>query len=378
MRRTKVLLMIFLSVFVFFILTSCHYIRTSPVITIEPYLIYRGDNTEMTVIWHLLEDMDSEIEWGYDSGYSLGIVETKEIDIDHTHIHTIRNLNPGRKYYYRVTFDGKSYDGSFFAAPENDSPKISFFVYADTQDHPQNHNKVAKEIIRSFKNNEEYQTFILHGGDMVGDGDDVYSWADEFFSPEYPNIREMMSSIPMQACMGNHHRNHILFWKYFPYDFVNGAYYSFDYGPAHITVIDQYSDFTIDSNQIKWVEKDLASSGKKWKFLLFHEPGYSAGLMPINHVVKRSLQPLCTRYGVSIVFTGHNHYYAKAEINGVYHITTGGGGGTLDKFSLDGISYIDVIDQSHHFCRVEISGNRLYFKAIRHDGTVIDSFTITQ
>ncbi|MBK9777870.1 MAG: hypothetical protein IPP62_16195 [bacterium] len=72
------------------------------------------------------------------------------------------------------------------------------------------------------------------------------------------------------------------------------------------------------------------SSNKPWRFVVLHEPGWSAGGgHPNNAAVQAYLQPLFVQYGVSIVFTGHNHYYARAVVDGVNHITTGGGGGPL-------------------------------------------------
>ena len=38
--------------------------------------------------------------------------------------------------------------------------------------------------------------------------------------------------------MGNHEGPATLFVKYFPYPFVGGRYWSFDYGPIHVTVVD--------------------------------------------------------------------------------------------------------------------------------------------
>ena len=58
--------------------------------------------------------------------------------------------------------------------------------------------------------------------------------------------------------------------------FVFLCYYSFDYGPAHITVVDQYVSFAPGSAQYIWLENDLAASQKLWKFVILHEPAWSA------------------------------------------------------------------------------------------------------
>jgi hypothetical protein len=92
--------------------------------------------------------------------------------------------------------------------------------------------------------------------------------------------------------------------------------------------------------------------------------------------VQNYIQPLCEQYGVSIVFAGHNHYYARAVVNDVQHVTTGGGGAPLYNPS-SGYPYVVTATRTHHFCTIEIDGDVLDFKAITPAGAVIDSFTIT-
>ena len=75
---------------------------------------------------------------------------------------------------------------------------------------------------------------------------------------------------------------------------------------------------------------DLAASAKPWKFIVLHEPGWSAGGGHGNNTtVQNDIQPLAVQYGVAIVFGGHNHYYARANVSGVTHLTMGGGGAPL-------------------------------------------------
>jgi len=128
---------------------------------------------------------------------------------------------------------------------------------------------------------------------------------------------------------------------------LSDGYYSFDYGPVHITVIDQETDYLPGSQQYNWIVNDLSATDKLWKIAVFHKPGWSAGGGHSNSKnVQNYLQPLFEKYGVSFAICGHNHYYSRAVINGVQHITTGGGGmiltdckksaETLKKMSYDG------------------------------------------
>jgi hypothetical protein len=176
--------------------------------------------------------------------------------------------------------------------------------------------------------------------------------------------------------MGNHEQSGVLFTKYFPYPFVGGRYWSFDYGPAHFTVVDQYTIYGPGSAQLDWIETDLASTNKPWKFVYLHEPGWSAGGHSNNTSVQNYIQPLCEQYDVAMVFAGHNHYYARAVVNGVQHITTGGGGAPLYDPS-PGYPNVVTIAKAHHVCTVEIDGGLLHFEAVTPAAAVLDSFTLS-
>jgi hypothetical protein len=170
----------------------------------------------------------------------------------------------------------------------------------------------------------------------------------------------------------------MLFEKYFPYPFVGDRYWSFDYGPAHFVMMDQYTQYGPGSPQLAWIESDLASTDKPWRFICLHEPGWSAGGGHANDsAVQDYIQPLCEVYGVAIVFGGHNHYYARAEVDGVEHITTGGGGAPL--YAPD-TTYPNVVAarMAYHYCTVEIDRNMLAFKAQTPAGEVIDEFTLIE
>ena len=187
----------------------------------------------------------------------------------------------------------------------------------------------------------------------------------------------MLATAPYQSCIGNHEGSGALFVKYFPYPFVAGRYWSFDYGPAHFAIIDQYTSYGPGSAQLTWLQNDLASTNKPWKFICLHKPGWSAGGGHENNTsVQNYIQPLCVQYGVQILFAGHNHYYARAVVNNIQHITTGGGGAPLYQPNLN-YPYIVAGASAYHFCKIEINNEILHFTAIKSTGEIIDTFTIT-
>jgi len=358
---------------------SIRWDSTSIVISVDlmrkaPYLIYTGDVSEMQVLWQLDATDICTIDWGTDTTYSLGSAQTNEYGSDHQHTYTIENLTPATKYYYRVSQNQEVHTGSFRSAPDTNETDIKFFAYGDTRTYPATHNQVAAAMVETYIGDENFQSIIISVGDLVSDGNSESDWDNQFFDPSYLNIQKMLATLPYQSCMGNHEGSGVLFKKYFPYPFKAGRYWSFDYGPAHFAVLDQYTSYSPGSAQLTWLENDLASSTKPWKFIVLHEPGWSAGGHSNEVPVQLYIQPLCEQYGIPFVFGGHNHYYARAEVNGVQHITTGGGGAPLYAPIL---TYPNIVTatQAHHFCTLKIEDGLLSFKAIKPDGTVIDSLT---
>ena len=274
-----------------------------------------------------------------------------------------------------ITAGENQYLGSFLTAPTEDATCVKFMAYGDTRSNPGDHDRVCSAMISTYTQDPNYQSLLLHVGDWVNSGDSESGWANEFFDRGQANALQVQTEVPINGCMGNHEQSGTLFGKYWPYPYVRDRYWSFDYGPAHIAIVDQYSDYGIGSDQLTWLENDLAASSRDWKFLVFHEPGWSAGGHANNLAVQSLIQPLGETYGVSIVFAGHNHYYARAEVNDVTHITTGGGGAPRYSPQPTEPNVVTALS-TLQFCRVAICQDQLDFEAVDADGLVIDSFTI--
>jgi hypothetical protein len=343
-----------------------------------PYLIYDGlDNTQMTVLWQLDGNQQCTIRWGPTQSY--GSSDVTSAYGDNQYSYTISGLTPGAKYYYQVDSVGS---GSFYAAPANNATSVKFLAYGDTRTYPADQDAVCAEMINTYTNIDSgSQTICLHVGDWVSNGNIEENWADEFFDPAYSNINRFQSEVALNGCVGNHEfSGGTLFDKYFPYPYATGSnfYWSFEYGPAYIAIVDQYTTSYISgSAQYNWLKYELANTTKEWKFIVLHEPGFSAGGGHVNDVpVQENIQPLCLAYGVDIVFAGHNHYYARCDVAGVQHITTGGGGAPVYPPNTN-YPYVVAAEDSHHFCEIDIQDKQLSFTAHRTDGSIIDAFDIT-
>jgi hypothetical protein len=139
--------------------------------------------------------------------------------------------------------------------------------------------------------------------------------------------------------------------------FPRMANFSFDIGDAHWTVLDANAtvDWT-DSELQHWVIQDLeAAKGASWRFVNFHQPGFSSSKKHFEEQYMRILSPVFEAGKVDVVFNGHVHNYQRtyplafvpAEPNGAKPVFSAngkitnsryvGGKWTLDR-SFDGKS----------------------------------------
>jgi hypothetical protein len=231
-------------------------VTKAPILSLRkgPYLVYPDDNTRMTVLWQLWETAICVLEWGLEDTsfpFSTQTHESGSAENEHQHSHTVSNLIPGTKYFYRVSAQGFEgyFTGSFRAAPPAGATDLKFMAYGDSRSNPAVHNIVAGAMVSTYVAEPDFQTLILSTGDLVFEGDNEDDWDDHLLGSGWTNIREMLANVPFHACMGNHEFPGLLFEKYLPYPFEAPRYWSFDYGPAHFVVVDQYSDYSPGSAQ---------------------------------------------------------------------------------------------------------------------------------
>jgi len=319
------------------------------------------------------------MQWGTGTTYTSGNVAVNPTNTS-THLYTydITGLIPSTKYNYRVVTGSQCSSGTFYAAPATSATSVKFISYGDTRTNGSTHNGIAGQVVSLYKADPAFQTLNINVGDWVS-GDSDSAWMSEWFAPSYTNIRTQDANLADIGIRGNHEGS-ATFWKqYWPEPFQSGGlYWSFDYGPIHVALLDAYTSYGAGSAQYNWLKADLAASTKTWKLVAIHEPGWSAGGGHANNTtVQNDLQPLLVQYGVSILFAGHNHYYARASVNGVTHLTLGGGGAP-QYTPASGQPNVVVISKSYSFGEFTISGNTLNAKVVNNSGATIDTFTITK
>jgi hypothetical protein len=352
-----------------------------------PYLIYPKINTQMTVLWQVDVTSTCNIAWGTDTSYSLGSTNTTEYGTDHQHKYNITGLTPGTKYYYRVTISGVPKTGSFYAAPPADANNVKFFMYGDTRTNGSWNNSVCARMISTYTADPCYQTMVLHAGDWV-EGDTEAFWTSQWYNYSYTSLMTAPANMPFMGCIGNHEGSGScpIFEKYRPFPFYAAPadYFSFDYGPVHVAVVDQYTTYTNPSAQYTWLVGDLSGSTKPWKILIFHQPAWNGGGDHGNDGTAQTVfQPLAQTYGVQICLAGHNHFFSRCavkqtgETHTIQHVTEGAGGAPYYSIDMGQPYMVAGIADTLCVAKVEINGDTLTCTTVRADnGNVVDTFTI--
>jgi len=245
------------------------------------------------------------------------------------------------------------------------SGSVRFAVIGDmgTGDSPQY--QVAQRMLE-FHQKFPF-TFAIMLGDNIYGGKTPADLQKKFEIPYKPLLD---AGVQFYASLGNHDDTNERFYKFFN---MNGQqYYSFKKGNVHFFALD--SDY-LDPKQLVWLEKELANAGTGWKICFFHHPLYSSGAFHGSSTELRTiLEPLFLKYGVQVVFAGHEHVYERLKPQkGIYYFTEGASGelrfGNLRKTDLTAAGY----DKDRSFLSVEISGDDLSFQAISRTGVTVDS-----
>ena len=298
---------------------------------------------------------------------------------------TLDNLEVQTDYFYRVESSDETgqtvqSDILAFQTAVRDDSAFSFVAMGDTRTYPDRFEKICKLAWAERPN------FVIHMGDVVSNGQNKQEWIDEFLAP----AKILMQQVPLYVAIGNHERNADWYYKYVSYPSPEN-YYSFDFGNAHFTIIDNYSDCSEGSVQYQWLLKDLASTDKKWKFVAHHAPPFSSDSNDYGDTARelsrrgdprtQHLIPLYEKYGVDIVWCGHIHtyertwpiYQGKVDQNkGVIYIQAGGGAAELEEFAPTRSYFTAKLARRWQYCLINIHKETFQMMTYDIDGNLFD------
>lgn len=274
------------------------------------------------------------------------------------------DLVPGVEYRYSI--GGRQ--GSFIAPPDA-SQEVRFAVFGDSRDGDAVHRQIVGQVVARRPD------FYLTTGDDVARGDSLSEWKN-FFEIERP----LMATTPFSGVRGNHdvgalYENLVRLKSDTPG--AGPTWGSLDIGPAHFLLLDTESSLAVGTPQYQFVQRDLSAHQGKPLFVLMHRPMFSSGWHggAQNPGLAATLAPLFQKYGVDVVFQGHDHDYERSRpINGVTYVVTGGAGAPLRGVGRS--EWTAISESVSHFVMVDVRPTWIRVTATRLDGTQLDAFEI--
>ena len=225
------------------------------------------------------------------------------------------------------------------------------------------------KVHQAFK----YELVVLVGDNLYG-SERPQDFKRKFEDPYKPLLD---AGVKFYASLGNHDAREQRFYK--PFNMDGKLYYTFS-PKAEIRFFALESTYLVPE-QIQWLEKELKASGSQWKIVFFHHPLYSSGDRHGSDLrLREVLEPLFLNNNVSLVLTGHDHFYERVKPQkGIAYFVVGSGG-KLREGNIDRSTGITAkgFDTDLAFMAAEIVGDEMYFNTVSRTGQTIDSGKLTR
>lgn len=327
----------------------------------------------------------------------------------HYHSVLFEGLQPDTLYAYRVEgAEGRWSEWFQVRTAPLDGP-VTFLYLGDAQNGILSH---WSRTVRAAYAAAPEARFIIHAGDLVNTGSRDYEWAEWFKAVGF--IHGMVPAIPVA---GNHEYSRVTaepgeqrralsqLWRpqwrlpevaELPADLRETAYevrYSRD---LHVFVLDTMGGDLVA--QAAWLDAQLALSDARWRVVTFHHPVFSSGSDRDDPRRRDILLPVLRRHDVDLVLQGHDHTYARGNLNqaperasapdaedgiGPMFINSVSGpkqyvwreAGWTD-YAAAGVELDRRAENTQFFQVIRIDGGRLSYEAWTADGQLYDRFAL--
>jgi 3',5'-cyclic AMP phosphodiesterase CpdA len=251
--------------------------------------------------------------------------------------------------------------------PPGEQPVFRVALVGDVGDGGTHEHEVANAIEEQSRT-DPYDVLMLLGDNVYpsGDPDRIQSTVYEPFGAVLDGGTELF------AILGNHDDAGGEGDAQLEALGMPGRWYSVRRGDMLGIALD--SNDPTNPEQLAWLDETLATTDATWKLVGLHHPPYSSGFHGSNDDVRRAFTPLFEKYGVQVVFSGHEHDYQRTNpISGVTYIVTGAGSRTRRTGTDD---FTAVAYSTHHYVDMSIFDDHILLRAIDQDGEQFDEAVI--
>lgn len=311
----------------------------------------------------------------------------------------MQRLKPDTAYEYRINKGKASTTWIPFATTKKNLNQYKVLIFGDSQSVDYT---VWGQTAKTAWDANTDAAFFISMGDLTDNGQAYYQWRSW-----YENANVLTENIPIAPVLGNHEA-YSLDWQFaepytfkalfaLPYDGPKGQArmaYSFDYGDVHyVSLNTDYEEIhewhqNMLENEAAWLEQDLrkAQQRKKRLVVLMHRPPWDSPYHGELDMNGQYLLPIIDKFKVPLVFTAHEHCYARTvpvtnsvpAAGGTVFITTGRSGTeTWDaaKEKPFDAFYYNPMDMPMYLTML-VEPTAFKVTAYKNDGAIIDTVVI--
>jgi len=298
------------------------------------------------------------------------VVSVAAVDINGLWVARLSHLPDGPPLGYRVRSTAGSTDPASFRVGVPPGEPFRFAVFGDTRTGHRVHRAVVEAVA------SHHVAFYMHTGDMIERGGFDEQW-DRFFQIERP----LMAQAPILPAIGNHDQStRSYFRRYFLNRLWAGnkRYYYHDWGNLRVVVVDANIECRQGCRQFGFAARALEEGAEKGMLMvmLIHEPPYSSGQHGSSKELREPIEQLAAKYGVELVFAGHDHDYERTKpIRGVTYVVSGSAGAPIRPVRPQW--FTATARTEPHYVIVDVEGDRMVLRTINLRGDTFDTVVIS-
>jgi hypothetical protein len=252
----------------------------------------------------------------------------------------------------------------------NREGSLKFFVLGDFGNGTREQRELAAQMV-AVRARFPAELVITVGDNIYG-GEGQNDFKRKFEDP-YQGL--LGAGVKFYASLGNHDSRAQA--RYALFNMNGRTFYSLKAPKQDVKLIAIESDYPTPK-QMEWLQGEL-NGGEDWMIPYFHHPPYSSGKRHgSDRDLRQVLEPMFLKSNVTVVFTGHDHFYERTKPQKGITYFVAGSGGQLRRGGIDRRTGLTAVgnDTDRVFMAVEIDKDELFFNAINQTGAIIDSGVI--
>ena len=318
--------------------------------------------------------------------------EAFESDLGDARYHTavFENLQPDTLYAYRVG-DGEIFsEWHQFRTASGEAAPLEFLYVGDAQN---DIFSLWSRLIREGFAQAPQADFIIHAGDLINRANRDAEWGEWFLAAGW--IFGRLPSVPAPGnheyekndatgdrTLSRHWRPQFALPENGPKGLEETCYY-FDIQGVRVVALNSNER---QPEQAEWLDALLANNPNRWTVVTHHHPIFSAARDRDNPELRALWQPIYDKHKVDIVLTGHDHTYARSNLQTGANVQTGKAG-TVYVVSVSGPKMYNLDredwmqragEDTQLFQKIRIDGDRLRYESYTARGVLYDAFELVK